>query len=56
MYGPKFYSVLPSDKWILEAARVAIEKLSEDWNQKSVPQEPVAAFAVFQAPISMEES
>lgn len=39
-------SVLPSDEWFLEAARIAIDKLSEDWNQRSVAQELVDAVGV----------
>ncbi|XP_073387073.1 exocyst complex component EXO84B isoform X2 [Physcomitrium patens] len=35
-------SVLPSDDWFLEAAHTAIQKLTEVWNQMSVPAEPVA--------------
>lgn len=51
-----FCSVLPSDEWFLEAARVAIDKLFEDWNQRSVAHEPVDAVGVSQVPTAVEGS
>jgi len=45
--------VLPSDEWFLEAAQVAIDKLSKDWNQRSIAQDPLSRSVVFQMPIGV---